>query len=107
MACIVIFLVALFGPWSRRLGLQLRVWCLAYAVYIGAVGEVFTSQYRFMLFTFPLGVIAIGAGGARRLEERSRWRTDVVFGLMVLGFLALQVAWCWELLRVHKPWSPI
>ncbi|TWE10067.1 hypothetical protein [Rudaeicoccus suwonensis] len=107
VACIVIFLVALFGPWSRRLGLQLRVWCLAYAVYIGAVGEVFTSQYRFMLFTFPLGVIAIGAGGARRLEERSRWRTDVVFGLMVLGFLALQVAWCWELLRVHKPWSPI
>lgn len=90
--------VAVFGRSTQRLGTVLRAWCLVYPAYIVATTESFTSQVRFALLVFPVGVVFIGAaspGPARRMTTRF----VVVFAVM----LVLQVMWCWRILWYPDP----
>ena len=52
---------------------MLRTWSLGYLLYLGAVLDPWTSTYRYLLFLFPLAVVAIGGegtlAGARRLAD--------------------------------------
>jgi hypothetical protein len=83
---LVALAVLLLGPWGRRIGVDLRLWTLAYALYLLAVFFPQSSTFRLLMPMFPLlGVLAV---------PRSRlWRV----GLVVL-FAAgqwLWIDWCW------------
>ena len=95
----VVLLAMVLGPWARGLGPELRVWTLAYAGYLVAVLDPWTSIYRYLLPMFPLAVVAVGGGWVDRREHLLRWRA----GLLVLLGLAGQVWWVWELLRFVPP----
>jgi hypothetical protein len=87
------------GPWARRLGPELRTWCLAYPAYLAVVLDPFTSIYRYALPLFPL--LAVVLGGAW-LHRTARWlwvRTGFLVALGVVG----QVAWIWKLLVFVPP----
>jgi hypothetical protein len=92
---LAIFAIALFSPAVRRLGVDLRFWIAAYAVYLLAVFFPQSSTFRLLMPLFPLlAVVAIPRSKVYRA------------GLVVLS-LALQVGWllvCWG---VDGPdWSP-
>lgn len=100
---VVIAVAAVAGPWARGLGPVLRTWTLGYLLYLGAVLDVWTSTYRYLLFAFPLVVIAIGAGWARddpRGQGRLVGVRTVVLILLGIGW---QLWWVWELLRFVPP----
>jgi MFS family permease len=48
-------------PAARFLGADLRVWCVAYGVYLLAVLDPTTSLARYLLLLFPLGVLLAAA----------------------------------------------
>ncbi len=99
IACLVlilaIFAIALFSPAVRRLGVDLRFWIAAYALYLLAVFFPQSSTFRLLMPLFPLlAVVAIPRSKVYRA------------GLVVL-FLALQVGWllvCWGVDGLD--WSP-
>lgn len=85
----VLVLWWLTRPVARRLGADLRVWCVAYGAYLIAVIDPTTSLARYLLLTFPLGILALLASPSlayRRL-------------LVVSGFL-LQIVWIVTIWRV-------
>ena len=73
--------VLLLGPWGRRIGVDLRLWGVAYALYLLAVFFPQSSTWRLLMPLFPLlGILAV---------PRSRvWRVG-----LLLVFVAGQFAW--------------
>jgi hypothetical protein len=94
---IVVALVALvlFTPPLRRLGVDLRLWLVGYAVYLLAVFFPQSSTFRlFMPFAPALGAAAIPRSPVYRV---------VVVGLGIAG----QVGWmliCWYV--INPDWTP-
>ena len=87
LVALVLGLAALLlSPWGRRLGVDLRLWSAAYALYLLAVWFPQSSTFRILLPLFPLlGALAV-----------PRWRPWRV--LLVVASLLLQWAWidwCW------------
>jgi len=75
------FFAALFTPWAKRLGVDLRLWIASYALYLLAVFFPQSSTFRLLVPLFPaLGAFAL---------PRSPWYRA---GLVVLC-IAGQVAW--------------
>lgn len=98
---LVVAMVALIvGPWSQRLGLVMRVWCAAYALYLFAFLEPWTSTYRYLLGLFPLAAALIGGGWPR---ERRRWVVPAVTTAVVVVNLLGQLYWAWHYLRFVPP----
>jgi hypothetical protein len=87
------------GPWATRLGPELRLWCLAYPVYLAVVLDPFTSIFRYALPLFPLVAVVLGGGWVER-SVRSLWARAGV--LVVIG-VAGQAAWIWKLLVYVPP----
>lgn len=89
-----LFAAFLLTPWGRRLG-ELRLWLVAYLVYLMAVFFPQSSTWRLLLPLSPaLGALAV---------PRSRM---LRVALVVLGVVG-QVAWvyaCW--IRLPGDWSP-
>jgi len=80
------FFAALFTPWAKRLGVDLRFWAASYALYLLAVFFPQSSTFRLLVPLFPaLGALA---------QPRSPWYR----ASLVLVFIAGQVAW------VHLGW---
>ncbi len=85
-AVVVVLLVAgfalfLLGPWTRRLGVDLRFWLAGYAVYLLAVFFPQSSTFRLLMPMAPaLGAFAIPRSKVYRV------------GLVLLG-IASQVLW--------------
>jgi len=92
---IALFAIVLFTPAVRRLGIDLRFWIAAYAIYLLAVFFPQSSTFRLLMPMFPLlGVLAM---------PRSRFYRAA----LVAVFLALQVGWllvCWGV--DGADWSP-
>jgi hypothetical protein len=87
---ISIFLVALFLPSVRELGVELRIWVAAYGVYLFAVFFPQSSTPRILFPAFPL-LLAFGLA-----TKRYGW---LVKGLIIALSLLSQVAWlllCWK-----------
>ncbi|RWZ64791.1 hypothetical protein ELQ92_08230 [Labedella populi] len=80
------FAVALTSRPVRMLGLEVRLWLAAYALYLLAVFFPQSSTFRLLVPFFPFaGAIAV---------PRSRvYRTTVVMGSIALQWLWLLVAW--------------
>lgn len=104
VAILVITAVAVLGPWADGLGPLLRAWTLAYLGYLVAVLDPGTSIYRYLLFAFPLGVIAVGGAWAHQTDrDLARRFLPLRTTVLVLLGLGWQVWWCFELLRVIPP----
>lgn len=78
---VVGFFAALFTPWAKRLGVDLRFWIASYALYLLAVFFPQSSTFRLLVPLFPaLGALA---------QPRSRWYRISLVLLLIIG----QVAW--------------
>ncbi|RUQ99246.1 hypothetical protein [Labedella endophytica] len=91
---IIGFIATMFLPQVRRLGTDIRLWSLSYALYLFAVFFPQSSTFRLLLPVFPLaGALAI---------PRSR----VYRVLVVLGSLIGQFVWLYLFWRLGDP-SPL
>ena len=105
LAMIAVVVVSIVGPWAAALGPVLRAWIAAYAFYLLAVVDAWTSTYRYAIFLFPILAVWIGAGWKDR-TARVLMRTRTV-ALVCLG-LGWQVWWCWSFMHTPSlPWNPI
>ena len=78
---IVGFFAALFTPWARRLGVDLRLWIVSYALYLLAVFFPQSSTFRLLVPLFPaLGALA---------QPKSPWYRIGLVLVMIVG----QIAW--------------
>lgn len=102
---VVGFLVIALGPWADAMGPIMRTWLLAYAFYLLAVLDAWTSTYRYLLFMFPLLIVFVGAGWKQNSQRLLvGWRTVIWVGLG----LGWQVWWCWTLLVLrHFSGDPV
>lgn len=66
----------------RRIGLDLRLWCLAYLVYLFAVLHPQTSTFRLMLPLFPFALAAAFISRSRAFRVA-----------LVVFFVLLQIVW--------------
>lgn len=105
LSMIAVVVISIVGPWAAALGPVLRAWIAAYAFYLLAVVDAWTSTYRYAIFLFPIIAVWIGAGWKDR-DARVLMRTRTV-ALVCLG-LGWQVWWCWSFMHVPSlPWNPI
>jgi hypothetical protein len=90
IALLVIALLAfaalMLSPWARRTSVDLRLWAVAYVLYLLAVFFPQSSTFRLLMPLFPvLGVLAVP-------------RSTVYRALLVAVFVAAQWVWlysCW------------
>lgn len=99
-ALLISFVAMVTGPWARALGPVLLGWTVAYAAYLVATVDVWTSTYRYALLLFPLVPIALGVAWKRRDERVLIGLRFAVFLVLALGW---QVWWGWTLLRFVPP----
>lgn len=74
---------------ARAIGVELWVWCAAYVLYLAAVGDLISSQLRFLLLAFPLAIVLVA------LVPRPGWAARAWTWLLVAGLAVGQVAWVW------------
>lgn len=92
---VAIFAVTLFLPTVRRLGVDLRFWLVAYALYLLAVWFPQSSTFRLLMPMFPLL-------GALAIVKNKAYRTA-----LIVVCIAGQVGWlllCWGV--DGYDWSP-
>ena len=94
--------VMVLGPWASRLGPQLRMWSLAYPLYLLVVLDPFTSIFRYLIPLFPLAAVLIGAAGYPRWRTWRRW-VWVRFGVLLVAFVVGQWYWIDVLWRFVPP----
>jgi hypothetical protein len=95
LALLVVAVVAvLASPPARALGVEMWTWCAAYALYLAAVLDPFTSLPRFLLMLFPLALALVLA--------LTGWRRLVLVGACLAVSLWAQ----WEWVRVLWVFSP-
>lgn len=89
------FFAALFTPWVRRLGVDIRFWSASYLLYLLAVFFPQSSTFRLFLPMFPL----LGAFAQPR---------SVVYRVgLVAAFIGGQVLWVWMAWWVSGyDWTP-
>lgn len=86
VVAVLAFAALMLSPWARRTSVDLRLWGVAYALYLLAVFFPQSSTWRLLMPLFPLlGVLAVP-------------RSKVYRALLVAAFLAAQWVWlyyCW------------
>ncbi|HWH25724.1 MAG TPA: hypothetical protein VNT53_03675 [Pseudolysinimonas sp.] len=80
-ALVLAFGAFLFSPWAKRMGVDLRLWVAAYALYLLAVFFPQTSTFRLLVPLAPL-LIALAVPRSRGLRV----------ALVILGVVG-QIAW--------------
>jgi hypothetical protein len=86
---------AALGRHGRWLAVELRVWAIAYPVYLLAVVRPITSMWRFLLLDFPLAAVLAS------VLARGRTRR----GLRALGSVSVRVPWAE--LRWRLAWAAV
>lgn len=86
---------AVLGRHGRWLAVELRVWAIAYPVYLLAVVRPITSMWRFLLLDFPLAAVLAS------VLARGRTRR----GLRALGSVSVRVPWAE--LRWRLAWAAV
>lgn len=106
-ALLVAIVAAMAGPWAARLDPVLRVWPVAYALYVMAAQGPGTSTPRYLLPMFPYLVVLLGLGWVE--GRRPRWLpTWLRFEVLALAFLWWQWKWISVLWLFTPPsdWAP-
>ncbi|MEO7070764.1 MAG: hypothetical protein ABI131_09765 [Nostocoides sp.] len=104
VAFIGTYLALVLGRHGRWLAVEVRVWAVAYPLYMFAVVRPITSMWRFMLLDFP--VMALVASVAMRTSTGAtivpHWRRRVV--LLLLPLLT-GVIWWTCTIWPYAPWG--
>jgi len=84
----------------RRMGTELRLWCVLYMAYLFAVLDPQSSTFRMMLPLFPLALAAAFLSADRAY----RWAVVVMFTLLQIVW----VVWLWQFSAVStgQAWPP-
>ncbi|WP_306233681.1 hypothetical protein [Agrococcus beijingensis] len=91
---VAVAVVLLAGPWARGVGIEGRLWSIAYLVYLAAVWFPQSSTWRLLLPLFPAAVIVAAL--------KPTWARALVLG----AGIALQPVWiwfCWA--HVGRDWT--
>jgi hypothetical protein len=104
VALVGTYIALVLGRHGRWLAIELRVWALAYPLYLLAVVRPITSMWRFLLLDFPLAALA--ASVAMRTSSGAtvvaHWRRRVaVVALALTGGLF----WFTCTLLTFTPWA--
>jgi hypothetical protein len=90
------------GRHGRWLPVELRVWAVAYPVYLLAVTRPITSMWRFLLLDLPLAAVAaslvVRGGWVRRITLPTR------IGLLAAGTV-VGLSWWTIVLLTRIPWA--
>ncbi|HEY7718316.1 MAG TPA: hypothetical protein VH915_06115 [Pedococcus sp.] len=98
------YVALILGRHGRWLAIELRVWALAYPLYLLAVVRPITSMWRFLLLDFP--VMALFASVAMRTSTGAgvvpHWRRRVA---VVVVALVAGMFWFSAALLTYTPWG--
>jgi hypothetical protein len=104
VALVATYIALVLGRHGRWLAIELRVWALAYPLYLLAVVRPITSMWRFLLLDFPLA--ALVASVAMRTSTGAtvvpHWRRRV--GLVALALVG-GMFWFTCTLLTFVPWA--
>jgi hypothetical protein len=95
---LVLSLVLLVPRLAPAIDVRLRVWAVAYAVYLLAVVDGNTSIVRYLVPLFPVAAVLVGA---HRMSLSRWWRWRTAFWVLA-GFVG-QVGWIWWLVVFEPP----
>jgi hypothetical protein len=100
------YVALVLGRHGRWLAIELRVWALAYPLYLLAVVRPITSMWRFLLLDFPLA--ALVASVAMRTSTGAtvvpHWRRRVA---VVALALLVGLFWFTCTLLTYTPWAAV
>ncbi|SDO59334.1 hypothetical protein SAMN04489867_0105 [Pedococcus dokdonensis] len=98
------YIALILGRHGRWLALELRVWALAYPLYLLAVVRPITSMWRFLLLDFPLAAVvasvAMRTSTGARVVAHWRRRVGVVALVLLVGMF-----WFTCTLLTYTPWA--
>jgi hypothetical protein len=102
LGIVAVLVHLVLGRHAAWLPTELRVWAIAYPLYLLAVTRPITSMWRFLLLDLPLAAIAaslvVRGGWVRRIALRTR------IGLLAGGAL-VGLIWWTTILLTRIPWA--
>jgi hypothetical protein len=104
VALVATYIALILGRHGRWLALELRVWALAYPLYLLAVVRPITSMWRFLLLDFPIAalVASVAMRTSTGASVVAHWRRRVgVVALLSLGGMV----WFTCTLLTYVPWA--
>jgi hypothetical protein len=104
VALVATYVALILGRHGRWLAIELRVWALAYPLYLLAVVRPITSMWRFLLLDFPIAAlvasVAMRTSTGARVVTHWRRRVGVVALVLIGGML-----WFTCTLLTFVPWD--
>lgn len=104
LALVATYVALVLGRHGRWLAVELRVWALAYPLYLLAVVRPITSMWRFALLDFPIAAliasVAMRTSTGASVVPHWRRRAAVVVLALVAG-----IFWFAASLLTYTPWN--
>jgi hypothetical protein len=109
VALVATYTALIVGRHGRWLAVELRVWALAYPLFLLAVVRPITSMWRFLLLDFPIAAVLasilargrpVGGRAARLPWRELRWRLGAASLVALVG-----MTWWVAVLLTRTPWS--
>jgi hypothetical protein len=98
------YIALIVGRHGRWLAVELRVWALAYPLYLLAVVRPITSMWRFLLLDFPIAAVvasvAMRTSTGAKVVDHWRRRVGVVALVLLIGLF-----WFTCALLTFTPWA--
>ncbi|MEO6412095.1 MAG: hypothetical protein ABIO48_05855 [Pedococcus sp.] len=104
IALVATYIALIVGRHGRWLAVELRVWALAYPLYLLAVVRPITSMWRFLLLDFPIAAVvasvAMRTSTGAKVVAHWRRRVGVVALILLIGLF-----WFTCTLLTYTPWA--
>lgn len=104
VSLVATYIALVLGRHGRWLAIELRVWALAYPLYLLAVVRPITSMWRFLLLDFPITAlvasVAMRTSTGARVVSHWRRRVAVVAAASLVGLF-----WFTCTLLTYVPWG--
>ncbi|TPG15926.1 hypothetical protein [Pedococcus bigeumensis] len=104
IALVATYIALIMGRHGRWLAVELRVWALAYPLYLLAVVRPITSMWRFLLLDFPIAAVvasvAMRTSTGAKVVAHWRRRVGVVALILLVGLF-----WFTCALLTYTPWA--
>lgn len=104
VSLVATYIALIVGRHGRWLAVELRVWALAYPLYLLAVVRPITSMWRFLLLDFPIAAVvasvAMRTSTGAKIVTHWRRRVGVVGVVLLVGLF-----WFTCTLLTYTPWA--